>query len=238
MPLSVILPYRERYRSKKALAFVVSWLQACKAVGEVIIVEHSNIKTAYNLNTEYYHLPGDGLFHKTRAVNIGATKAKYDTLLIHDADTIPAPGYTDAIVEKIEGGLDTVHLGNEIRWLSEGITEKVLHKAMDPFTAPVWRMNSTFKGGSLGIRKDVFYQLGGMNESFVGHGGEDTAFYHIISGVTKFVQERRFNLVHLFHPKLFSNCNTKTRSAIAKKSIKERVEHNKKIFISRYGQLC
>jgi GT2 family glycosyltransferase len=55
-----------------------------------------------------------------------------------------------------------------------------------------------FPGGSLGVRREVYHAIGGMDESFEGWGGEDNEFLDRLN-TTNVFQGGFLPAVHLWH---------------------------------------
>lgn len=238
--ISMILPYRERGNSIELLKYTIAWMKKqLPKDSEIIIAEDDKQISALSgvsLSIMGVFNKNVGLFHKTKVINMAVQMASGEILLLHDADILPAEGYVSALLEKFEQGYETVHLGREVRWLVEKDNMKILKEGADPFSFEPWRSNMTFKGGSLAITAEAFRRIGGMNEEFIGHGGEDTSFYAIVKGATKFIQERRFDMAHLFHPKTLGHCNMPIRRAEGGMTIEERVAKNVAAYERNYGQ--
>ena len=60
-------------------------------------------------------------------------------------------------------------------------------------------MQNALGGGSIGVTRDAYQQIGGMDETFIGWGGEDNEFWD--RAVTRRVWYWGYMpLVHLWHP--------------------------------------
>jgi predicted glycosyltransferase involved in capsule biosynthesis len=61
------------------------------------------------------------------------------------------------------------------------------------------RVVGYYEGGSLACTKDAYWKVGGFNEDFWGYGCEDCDFYERMSGGSKYLDNRTYNLLHLHH---------------------------------------
>ena len=139
-------------------------------------------------------------FGLARARNNGARTAKYDILVFLDGDMIPEAGWLAAHARWHHSVSDAMTLGfyarvsavgidaASIRHRSGSLRELFADRDFDPpwverhvlrtgnFTTRHDDLFRAVSGGNLGIGKAFFESLGGFDETFDRHGGEDTEF--------------------------------------------------------------
>lgn len=120
-------------------------------------------------------------FRAAAARNHGAACATSDVLVFLDADTVPEPGFVGALVRRAAASPDVLAVGRrrhadlsgdgrelpEPRWLAEGYTA-----SRDLLDAD-GRSFRYVISAVLALRRELFLDLGGFDERFVGYGGED-----------------------------------------------------------------
>jgi glycosyltransferase involved in cell wall biosynthesis len=138
---------------------------------ELIIVEQqtptsliSDIKSTIILKTDHEN------FNKSWCINVGARKAKYQQLLIVDADSL----FDRDFLENINKYMISNHFPIFLCW------DTIVAEAGrdNPNERRVPSKNLRTLGGVWTVDKDFFFKdFGGMNESFFGYGGEDNGAY-------------------------------------------------------------
>ncbi|WAP66739.1 glycosyltransferase family 2 protein [Jiella pelagia] len=130
-------------------------------------------------------VPGDAL-PLAKARNMAAEKAKGETLVFLDVDCIASP----SLVERFEASCqdrEGLFLGEVLYLPGDAVTDPLDFNALDALGIPhpskppmpssgVRREANTgeFWGLSFALKKTLWDRLGGMDESFVGYGGEET----------------------------------------------------------------
>lgn len=149
---------------------------------------------------------GDEVFSRAKSRNMAAAQAKYDELVIADADTI---AHEDTMLDIIVGSGIThnnwfIPYGKERYYnLNKETTEELLK--MNPSSVlrepkeGEWDHKITSWAGILIFPRDKFLQFGGYDERFVGWGWEDNAFQ--IKMDRKFRKHERWNgyVMHMWH---------------------------------------
>jgi len=117
-------------------------------------------------------------FCRSWAFNIGVQHARSDLMVLHDNDMPIPQDYGVWIAERVARGYEVVNPKRFIFYLSEKDTEDVFAGTAIfnniRFDAIVQNLEA---GGSVAITRAAYERIGGMDESFVGWGGEDNEFW-------------------------------------------------------------
>ncbi len=120
-------------------------------------------------------------FRAAAARNLGAAGATSDVLVFLDADTVPEPGFIEALVRRAAASPDVLAVGRrrhadlsgdgrelpEPAWLVDG------YAASRDLLEADGRSFRHVISAVLALRRELFLDLGGFDERFVGYGGED-----------------------------------------------------------------
>ena len=87
-----------------------------------------------------------------------------------------------------------------------------------------------FEGGSLACRVKTYWLVGGFNQDFIGYGCEDCDFYARLSDGCKWIENRTYDLVHLWHGRVAGwdkhhETNRALENRLKQKPISERILH-------------
>ena len=151
---------------------------------ECIVVEQDSGQTVRD------HLPGwvryvhtpppyEGMpYSRAWAFNVGAREARSPLLVLHDNDMLVPETYAAELVRKHRLGHEIINLKRLIFYLSEEHTCELFEgNASLARRPPESIMQNAEAGGSVAVDRDAYFALGGMDEAFVGWGGEDNEFW-------------------------------------------------------------
>jgi hypothetical protein len=201
--ISVILPVGGAPRHAALMVALKSFL--CQTVGhfEIIVAEQSAAPMPHDQlprGVRYLHVPDEEVtreFNKSRLLNKAVQMARAPWALLHDAD-IAVPGdYLDAILQRAVKGWEAVRPIRFLFYLDE--PQSLAFSGSGILPTHVERVTQNFPGGSTAIKRETYWQIGGLDERFEGWGGEDTEFLDRLR--TRRVFPGHFApALHLWHP--------------------------------------
>ena len=182
--ISVLIGHRGTERLPLLLATLES-LAAQEGVRlECVVIEQDgepSIAAALPSWVRHVHAPlpaAEAPYNRSHTFNVGARHARAPVLLLHDNDMLVPRGYATRILERIRGGYEVVNPKRFIFYLSRIHSREILEGAAAfderPPEAIVQNLEA---GGSMAITRATYEDIGGMDEGFVGWGGEDNEFW-------------------------------------------------------------
>lgn len=188
---------------------------------ECIVVDQSKVPVRDALPRHVRHIwldnsalePG---WRKSWGYNVGARAAKGDILVFQDGDVLMPTRYAGEVCSVLGSGHHAAaSLQRFLFYVDRPTTSLVLEGPLHADRAQVEQVRHNWKGGTIAIRRDAFFDLGGFDEGFVDWGGEDDEFYdrcaevgHCRAGYIPFV--------HLWHApqkgRVQKSDNTNTRA--------------------------
>lgn len=196
---------------------------------EIIVVEQSSeseLSERIPADIRYVHTfkESDAEFNKSRALNIAASHARGEFLLIHDADYLVPRDYL-AECCRVLGQVDGIRPSRFNFHLNRDSTFALTNMREVPTTVTVDHVvqnNPT----PLAVRRDVYWKIGGHDESFEGWGGEDVEFLSRLR-TRPCIEAGWLPVVHLWHPpapkKANGNRNGKLQENLLSKPAEERI---------------
>lgn len=236
--ISVIIGHRGLERLDLLLGTIKS-IAAQKEVGlECIVVEQDSFPQVkqYLPNWVRYVFQettvGKEKYNRSAAFNLGSRQARGSILLLHDNDMIIPTNYCYQIVSLNKLGYEVLNIKRFIFYLSVEDTQKVLTSLQNISScSPLYIVQNLEAGGSVAITKEGYKNIGGMDEDFVGWGGEDNEFWERCSQLRRWIWG--FSVViHLWHqsqPLKLENENKNVKRArdLAATAIEKRIERLK-----------
>lgn len=173
---------------------------------ECIVVEQDSEQTARD------HLPGwvryvhtppphEGMpYCRAWAFNAGARQARSPLLVLHDNDMVVPQNYAAELVRMHRRGYEIINLKRLIFYLSDNHTKELFAgHAFFASRLPDSITQNAQAGGSVAVDRTVYFAIGGMDEAFVGWGGEDNEFWE--RALTRRVWPFGYlPMIHLWHP--------------------------------------
>jgi len=150
---------------------------------ECIIVEQSTKREITELppGVRYIYLPhktDTNGWYKSWAFNIGVKEARANIVVCHDGDILVPCNYGLEILKHMHGrDREVLHLQRFLFCLNPTDTNKITTSKKLPNNTIPERVRQNWQGGTLAIKKNAFFRIGGYDEQFVGWGGEDNEFY-------------------------------------------------------------
>lgn len=201
--ISYIIPFRNTDR-EDSIATVISNIRGQSFPVVHIVIVEQDVKTRIDLEKfrpVIYHLADEHanrLFNKSMAFNVGVSKAPSDKLILHDADMLVLGNYTSSISDVLDR-YESCHLGGTVIYTSEEAMAKINRSKIVDTDASCDRVVGYYEGGSLACTKQAYWKVGGFNEDYWGYGCEDCDFYARLSSGSRWKEDRKFDLLHLWH---------------------------------------
>lgn len=187
--VAVVIPYR---RSSAQRAAVFEWVTARYMRRHPLASLHV--------------VDAGGTWSKARSLNQAVRVMLADVLVMADADVTVSPEALEEAVGMISQGAPWVVPHGEVYRLSASATRLWLGDPNElvPIAAPGLDRppyRGFAGGGMFVIARDAWNEIGGMDERFVGWGGEDVSFGHAADTLLGPHQRVEWaNLWHLWHP--------------------------------------
>jgi hypothetical protein len=202
--LSFVIPFRGTERLPQLQATVRSILAQEDVDVECIVIEQSEraeSRDALPPAVRHIHLPhpqGDPGWRKSWAYNEAARQARAPVLVCHDGDIVVPAAYGRALLDTLDRGFDSVHIQRFLFYLGAADSQRVIGAGSFASCVPE-EVRHNWVGGTLAIRKDAYFAIGGFDERFVDWGGEDNEFFDRC----RVLRQCRHGFVpfaHLWHP--------------------------------------
>jgi hypothetical protein len=134
------------------------------------------------------------------AFNVGVRLVRGAVLVLHDNDMLVPADYAARILQHVRQGYEALNLKRFIFYLSEAHSRGVFAGTAEPTEwAPETIVQNLEAGGSIAITREGYERIGGMDESFVGWGGEDNEFWERAQTLRVWPYGA-LPIVHLWHP--------------------------------------
>ena len=203
--VSFIIGHRGMDRLPHLLATLESIAGQRSATVECIVVEQDTVsRIAAHLPpwVRHVHTPPPSpemAYCRSWTFNLGAKHGLGEVLVLHDNDMLVPVDYATSILKHVRSGYDLVNLKRFVFYLDQHHTAAVFAGEAGLFERPPLCVVQNLEGGgSVAITRKAYEQIGGMDESFIGWGGEDNEFWE--RGQTLRVWPYAYlPIVHLWH---------------------------------------
>ena len=167
MSLAVLIPYRPDTPHRERIYECTSRLWA-------------------RLDVEVVHCD-DGLtgpFSLTRAINRARAKTDADCLLTYSVDALPLPAdRLEQLDKDLSAGMPWTAIFDGQQRFTPDQTQRILDGAEPSHVGPAVGQVCLGREAVVAVRADVWDDLRGMDERFVGWGPEDLAFHRVLATV-------------------------------------------------------
>lgn len=138
-------------------------------------------------------------YNRAAAFNCGVTHAKGEIILLHDNDMIMPREYCKEIISIYRMGYEVINLKRFVFYINKTDSAKIMQsfEAIKDYK-PEYIVQNLEAGGSVAITKKGFLQIGGMDEGFVGWGGEDNEFWDRAANLRRWIWGY-LPIIHLWH---------------------------------------
>jgi hypothetical protein len=143
-------------------------------------------------------LPG-APYCKSRMLNAGVAAARGRHVVLHDADILVPVCYLAEVCRCLDGEWEAVRPIRFLFCLDESASSRVQAEGGFESVREVSDVMQNFPGGSVALRRDVFLDIGGMDERFRDWGGEDVEFLERL-GTRNVFRGAWMPAVHVWHP--------------------------------------
>jgi hypothetical protein len=203
--VSFIIGHRGLERVPHLMATLSTIAAQVDVAFECVVVEQSNepeVETLLPSWVRYVHTPlpyKDMPYSRSWTFNVGAEMALGSLLIFQDNDMLVPQRYAAEIAARYKAGYEVINIKRFIFYLDRKHSERILSSRVMALDAPPEVVVQNLEaGGSFGIARDAFFDIGGFDEAFVGWGGEDIEFWE--RAQTRRVWPYTYlPMVHLWH---------------------------------------
>ena len=222
---SFVVGHRGMTRLSQLLATLESIAGQSGAHCECIVVEQDvepHLAGRLPSWVRHVHSPPpsrDMPYCRSWAFNVGAGHARGKVLVLHDSDLLVPADYVARSLECIGRGFDVVNVKRFIFYLDEAHSRAVCGDSAALFDAtPETILQNPQGGGSAVITREAYDRIGGMDEAFIGWGGEDNEFWERAMTLAVWPWGN-LPLVHLWHAAQPGKCDTHYHTALRYRSL-------------------
>jgi hypothetical protein len=203
--ISVLIGHRGMDRLPHLLC-TISYIAAQEGVSlECIVVEQdttAQIERYLPSWIKYRFIRTDEIdsYNRSAAFNAASRYASGKVLLLHDNDMLIPKTYCKDILELVKKGYEAINSKRFVFYLNQFDSVKLMDSVIHIGNCnPEYIVQNLEAGGSMAITKEGYQKIGGMDESFIGWGGEDNEFWRRCSILNRWIWGYA-SVIHLWHP--------------------------------------
>jgi hypothetical protein len=181
--VSFIIGHRGQARIPHLLAAIASIAAQREIPVECLVVEQASVPELRNrlpgwVRHLYTPLPyAEMPYSRAWAFNLGARHAKGRYLVFHDNDICVPTLYARELVAVFQRGFDAARLQRFVFYLGEPHTQAIFATGVPAVDCPPLQVVQNCEGHTLAVERDVYFEVGGHDEAFLGWGGEDNEMF-------------------------------------------------------------
>jgi len=203
--ISVLIGHRGMERLPQLLTTINSIAAQIDVGLECIIIEQddqSKIKEYLPKWVRYIFLETTAeseVYNRSAGFNLGARIALGKILLLHDNDMLVSNTYCKDILGIVDKGFEAINPKRYVFYLNRSHSERIM-SSIDCLVddSPDYIVQNLEAGGSMAITKEAYFRIGGMDEDFVGWGGEDIDLWKRCSLLNRWIWGYE-PIIHLWH---------------------------------------
>lgn len=169
-------------------------------------------------------------YNRSAGFNMGAAYAKGQILLLHDNDMLVPNTYCRDIAYLADKGYEALNTKRYVFYLKDPHSQKIINSIQELSSEPPdYIVQNLEAGGSMAITKEAYLRIGGMDEEFIGWGGEDIEFWNRCALLNRWIWGYE-PVIHLWHRSQplktnKNNPNIERIREINSQSLPERIQH-------------
>ncbi|HMG35923.1 MAG TPA: galactosyltransferase-related protein [Blastocatellia bacterium] len=182
--ISFVIGHRGMERLPHLLATLRSIAAQSSVSLDCVVIEQdveSRIASMLPAWVRHVHTPPPSIempYCRSWAFNIGVKHCRSDVIVLHDNDMLVPIDYAASILSRVRQGCELINLKRFIFYLNKHHTTAVLRGNSDLLdNYPLAIVQNLEAGGSVAVTRAGFERICGMDESFIGWGGEDNEFW-------------------------------------------------------------
>ncbi len=202
--ISVILPVAGKERLPLFQFVLRSYFGQTLKNYEIIVVEHSREPLFEKycppyVKYIYIKLEEDQAFSRSLTFNMGVRHASTSYVVLQDSDIVPPARFLESLLKLMKtDGWEAIRPMRFVFLLDPHATEKYMKSDGRNVPDHVDRIRQNCTGGGVAIKKTVYEEIGGHDESFWGWGHEDIEFYERLNSRLVFPGSY-LPMIHLWH---------------------------------------
>lgn len=182
--ISFLIGHRGMARLPHLLATLQSIAAQKDAAVECIVIEQdtqSQLGPYLPPWVKLIHTPPPAVdmpYCRSWTFNVGAQHANAAVLVLHDNDMLVSEDYAAQILVRVRQGYEVVNPKRFVFYLTEAHAQRIFDGDASLLGgAPEAIVQNLEAGGSVAITREGYARIGGLDESFIGWGGEDNEFW-------------------------------------------------------------